>query len=155
MDTKHALVAALAPYLEPGEQVRSVTVAQVKRSAIGNVAKTAVASTVLGVASIALSGGLVQAGAVVSSPAVWCVATSERVLLIARGGGALDERVLVSAPRSSVTARLRGFPLTEVTLSARADGGTVVRLNLGVKRAAARAVVEALEPARPGTVSTR
>jgi hypothetical protein len=155
VDTKAALITHLSPLLEPGEQIRSVTVVQIKRSAARDVAKSAVASTVLGVASLALSGGTVQAGAVFSAPPAWCVTTSERVLLIARGSGPLSARVLLSAPRVLNTARVRGFPAREVAIVDRADGSTVVRLNVGVKHAAARAIAEGLDPAQPGTTTHR
>ena len=55
MSPKSKLLSQLGPFLQPGEEVRAITVVQVKRSAAKNVAKSAVATTAATVATLLVS----------------------------------------------------------------------------------------------------
>lgn len=143
MSPKSALLDQLAPFLVPGEEVRGVVVVQVKRSATANAAKSVAATTAASVATLALTGGMLGMGVTFTAPAVWCVSTTQRLLLVSRESGRtpIVERVLLSAPRGQVRAELKRGLLNQVTLVDVSDESVIARLNLGVKAGAARTIV--------------
>jgi len=142
MSPKSKLLSQLGPFLQPGEEVRAITVVQVKRSAAKNVAKSAVATTAATVATLALTGGMVGLTVSFSQPGVWAVSTNERLLLISRESGraSIVDRVLLS-PRAVVRAQLRRGLLSTVVLTDVLDDAELARLNVGMKYAAARRLV--------------
>ncbi|WP_315094812.1 hypothetical protein [uncultured Cellulomonas sp.] len=149
MSPKSALLDQLAPFLQPGEEVRNVVVVQVKRSATKNAAKSVAATTAATVATLALTGGMLGVSVAFTAPAVWCVSTSERLLLVSRESGKtpIVDRVLLSAPRGLVRAELKRLLLSQVSLVDVTDDSVIARLNVGAKHGAARAIVRELAPA--------
>jgi hypothetical protein len=123
--------------------VRGVVVVQVKRSATKNAAKSVAATTAASVATLALTGGILGVGVAFTAPAVWCVSTTERLLLVSRESGRtpIVERVLLSAPRGLVRAELKRGLLSQVTLVDVHDESAIARLNVGAKSGAARTIV--------------
>lgn len=145
MSPKSKLLSQLEPFLQPGEEVRAITVVQVKRSAVKNVARSAVATTAATVATLALTGGLLGMTVTFSQPGVWAVSTNERLILISRESGraSIVDRVLLSAPRDVVRARLKRGLLSTVVLTEVVDDVELARLNVGMKYAAASRLVNA------------
>lgn len=145
MSAKDALDQYLAPILVPGETVAVTTTVQVKGGMKKQLGKAflagAAASAVIGAAT----GGGMGVLVVAVPPAAWAVVTSHRVLLVERvkGGSALG-RLIFDAPRAALTATLKSGLLNEITLTDASDGQSLIRLNVGVKRGTANAVVSAI-----------
>ncbi|NKY39698.1 hypothetical protein [Cellulomonas septica] len=150
MISRTALVAAAREHLlEPGEEVLGVTHVQPKGAGGRNAAKTAGASAVLGVATLALTGGALAVGAVVSTEPIWCVRTDRRFLLVRRAGsGSVTERFLGELPHDAVELRMRRRILYTASFVDRATGDTLLRANLGLNVKGARALTST--PAAPG-----
>ncbi len=149
MSAKDRLLAGLQPALVPGEQVLATTVVQVKGGQKRQLATTTVAGAVAGVATLAVTGGALGLMVVATPPPAWFVATTHRVILIDRR----REReglagAFFVAPRGAVAVRLKGAVLSELTLLDPADGQSVARVNVGVKRGIARRLVAAIETGR-------
>lgn len=143
MSPKSKLLSQLGPFLQPGEEVRAITVVQVKRSAAKNAAKSVVATTAATVATLALTGGMLGLTVNFSQPGVWAVSTNERLILISREPvrASIVDRVLLSAPRDVVRAQLRRGLLSTVVLTDVLDDAELARLNVGMKYAAASRLV--------------
>ena len=143
MSPKTKLIAQLEPFLQSGEEVRAITVVQVKRSAAKNAAKSAVATTAATVATLALTGGMVGMSVSFSQPGVWAVSTTKRLILVSRESGraSIVDRILLSGPRDVVRADLKRGLLATVVLTDVVDDVELARLNVGAKYAAARRLV--------------
>jgi len=146
MSAKDALLARLQPGLVVGEQVLAVTVVQVKGGQKRELAKTSLAGAAAGIATLAVTGGALGLMVVATPPPAWFVATTHRVILIDRRR---DNEGLAGAffvaPRSALAVRLKSAVLNEITLLDPADGQSVARLNVGIKKRAAREIVAAIE----------
>lgn len=152
MTSRRRLLAQLPAVLAPGEEVRETVVGQIVRSPTRNAAKTVVASTLTGVASLALSGGVIGVGVLHTARSVWCVTTDRRLLLVDHeGSGPFEQQVLLAVPHDLVRARVRRTLLWGAVVTARETGEEVVRLNLGFKPRQAAALVAPMTD--PGTVA--
>jgi len=134
--------------LAPGERVEFAAVAQVKsgKKALAQRAGfSALASTAATVAAnVVLPGSGV--GVLRVPPSVWCVVTSERLLLLEKTegfGSGMVGAVVLNARRQDLTASLSTGLLNTLTISAAGDGESLLRLNLGVKRDAAATIAAA------------
>jgi hypothetical protein len=136
--------------LVPGESVQFAAVSQVKqgkKAQLQRAGTTAVASAAATAAASAALGG-VGVMVVKLPPAVWTVVTNHRLLLINRTKGvrAGAGAVVFDAPRVALRGSLKSSLglLREVTITDADDGDSLVRLNFGAKKDAAKTVVDAL-----------
>lgn len=150
MITRKALVAAAPEHLlEPGEEILGVSHVQPKGAGPRNAAKSVGASAVLGAASLALSGGMLGVGAVVSTEPIWCLRTDRRFVLVRRAGfGPVTDRLLGDLPHDAVELRIRHRVLYTATFVDRATGDVLLRANMGLNAKGARALTST--PAAPG-----
>lgn len=150
MITRKALVAAAPEHLlEPGEEILGVSHVQPKGAGARNAAKSVGASAVLGAASLALSGGMLGVGAVVSTEPIWCLRTDRRFVLVRRAGfGSVTDRLLGNLPHDAVELRIRRRVVWTATFVDRATGDTLLRANMGLNAKGVRALTAT--PAAPG-----
>jgi len=144
MSAKSRLSKVLSTVLERDEVVLAQTGMQVKKLRSRDETKRTLARTA---GSVAL--GVATAGTftvVTSTAPSWLVVTSRRVLVLTRPEFA-DPEPLLEVPVADVTARRKQRILAEVSIDLRADGEPLLRMNLGWKPRAARAVVAAVEGA--------
>jgi hypothetical protein len=136
----------LAGQLVEGERVLVTTTVQVKGGQKRALAQTAIVSTAATLAITAATGGTMGLLVAAVPPAAWFVGTTERVMLIERTnlGKSLGATLFV-APRSALSATLKSGLLTEVTITDRSDGQSLLRLNVGVKRGLAKQIVAAVQ----------
>ncbi|MBO9553682.1 hypothetical protein [Cellulomonas sp.] len=142
MSAKSRLQKVLSTALERDEVVLAQTGMQVKKLRSRDETARTLARTA---GSVAL--GIATAGTftvVTSTAPSWLVVTSRRVLVLTRPEFA-DPEPVMALPVADVTARRKQRILSEVTIDLRADGEPLLRMNLGCKPRAARAVVAAIE----------
>jgi hypothetical protein len=146
MSKRSELQDYLKRILPPEEQVVVATFGQVKGGLKKQLGKTVAKGVAASLAVSAVTGGTSGLLVVAVPPTAWIVVTSQRLLLIETldGGRRLGE-VFFDAPREALTAVIKTRLLSEVTVSDASDGQSLLRLNLGVKKGAARQLVSAME----------
>ncbi|MFB4301456.1 hypothetical protein [Actinomadura sp. NTSP31] len=145
MSARTKLAERLAPQMQPGEAIDTVVVAQLKRGMKKQLAKSLATGLATGLATTAATGGLGLA-VVAVPPAVWVVVTSHRVLMFKRINGSSHPGTLVfDAPREALTAELKTGLLNQVVIADRSDGQSLARLNLGLRKKAAKEIVASVE----------
>ncbi|WP_182112405.1 MULTISPECIES: hypothetical protein [unclassified Actinotalea] len=151
MSAKSDLLEHVQAQLVEGERVLAVTTVQVKGGTKRDFSAKTLAGAAASMATLAATGGSVGLMVAVVPPAAWFVGTTERVLLIARTAmGAGIGETIFAAPRAALEVRWRSMVLNEISLVDPADGASLVRLNVGVKRGAAKSIVDAIQgSARP------
>jgi hypothetical protein len=146
VSAKSDLHEHLAGQLVDGEEVLVVTTVQVKGGQKKALATTAIASTAATLAIQAATGGTMGLLVAAVPPAAWFVGTTERVMLIQRtNNGRKLGNTLFVAPRPAVSATLKSGLLSQVTITDRSDGESLLRLNVGAKRGLAKEMVSAVE----------
>lgn len=131
------LQRALDGILEPDEQVTSSTFAQLKQA--GDAKRTATGMGVTFVAQVALGTTGFAAMRSTMPALVWLVTTNHRLLMFERpdGRNSIGELVFnapLSVLRITDTSGLRG----ELEIDDASSGEKLVRLNLGLRKGAAR-----------------
>ena len=104
-------------------------------------------SAAIGTATTLVVGAIAGGGVMVTSlnRAVWCVVTSDRLLLIEREVPRKRQRqVLLAAPRAALAAQVKTLVWSEVRVTDRSDDQIVLRLNFGFMRPLARKVAAAV-----------
>ncbi|MBX9243538.1 hypothetical protein ICW40_01795 [Actinotalea ferrariae] len=153
MSAKSDLLDHVAPLLADGERVVALTTVQVKGGAKRDFAKKTLAGAAASMATLAATGGTVGLLVTVVPPAAWFVGTTERVMLVERTAmGAGIGRTIFMAPRAALQVRLKSLLLNEITLADPSDGQSLVRLNVGVKKGAAKQIVAAVEGTADGSL---
>ncbi|MGI8336711.1 hypothetical protein ACRYCC_42775 [Actinomadura scrupuli] len=145
MSVNTRVLRHLAAHVHDGETIEVAVIAQLKRGMKKQLGKGLATGLVTGLATTAATGG---AGLIAFTvpPAVWVVVTSHRVLLFTKTHSASKPGDLVfEAPRPALTASLKSGLLTQVTVADRSDGQSLLRLNLGMKRRAAKSIVTSIE----------
>jgi hypothetical protein len=141
MAAKEQLHAYLQAVLLPDEEVVTTTTVQLKGGLKKQLGKTMIAGTAAALAVSAATGGTMGVLVVSVPPAAWAVVTTQRLLLVERtNAGKSLGRLVFAAPRQALTATLKSGLLNEITVVDAADGQSLVRLNVGVKRALAKEI---------------
>lgn len=144
MSAKSKLDEYLRGVLPAGETPLVVTTVQIKGGVKKQLSTTIAGGALAALALSAATGGTYGLLVVAVPSAAWLVVTPERLLLVQRTNLGKDAgQVVFHAPLSALTVSLKSGLLSEVTIADASDGQSILRLNLGVKRRLARAIVAA------------
>jgi hypothetical protein len=134
--------AEIAATLPSGENIDAIESAQVK---VGDGAKRLAKDIAASAAVSALTG--FGAMRITIAPQVWVVVTDTRLLMFndTRNARKPVGELVFEAPRAASALTEKAGVLTEVTVSDADTGAAVARLNFGMRRKAAAAVMRAAQ----------